>query len=167
MTNKTETNEEFSDEISKYFAKEYMCPGCVCGIDPDRCDKYKKNSKNLSTATYGPGCVNHVAGTSILGLTGILLGFPKGFCRVPEGYQIFSLSVGAYKNIEYSFHEQPDVKYNTFNVPTWKHLDKNGNTLVKGLCPRVNKVFVDVIKGNHLDEINCMEITNDMIEGMD
>lgn len=129
--------------------KEYQCSGCVGGPFPE-C--YKTEAK------YSITCRGHVAGTGVSYIGRIFLGMPKGFNRL-----------GRAEHTELYIHEKMDeeVRFDKFNVPVWKYLDKNGNTLVRGLRPRINDPFVAVILGNHLDEIDCREITQDDIDAMD
>jgi hypothetical protein len=57
--------------------------------------------------------------------------------------------------------------YDQFNIPVWKHLDENGNTIVRGISPRINAPFLHVYSGNCLSEISCKLITSDYIGCMD
>jgi hypothetical protein len=57
--------------------------------------------------------------------------------------------------------------FDLFNVPVWKYLDEHGNTLVRGMCPRTNRPFLHIILGDHLDKIDCLEITDEDLKGMD
>jgi hypothetical protein len=135
--------------------KEYQCCGCTYGY-PD-CD-----------ATFGPhGCNKHRAGTFASGIGRLFLGMPKGFDRagaLSDETRSFRFDLCAYETFE-DFIKHMGM--NKFNVPVWKHLDENGNTLVRGLSPRVNKPYLCVIGGNHVDKIDCYEITAEDQEGMD
>lgn len=127
--------------------QEYQCPGCVNGPYPV-C--FKEDS-------VGIGCSSHCAGTSI-GTRRLFLGMPRGFCYV-----------GPWRDMPLNIFDTipKGWEYNKFNIPAWKHLDTNGNTLVRGLCPRINKPFLHVILGDQLSAINCIEITAIDIDGMD
>jgi len=57
--------------------------------------------------------------------------------------------------------------YDNFNVPCWKHLDKHGNTLVRGLKPRLNMPFLHIYLGDVRDQVECLEITKEDIDNMD
>lgn len=129
--------------------KEYQCTGCVDGSFPE-CYK--------TDAGYGITCRKHVAGTGVSFIGKIFLGMPTGFNRL-----------GMAEKTELHIFEDytEDVKYDKFNVPVWKYLDKHGNTLVRGLRPRINDPFVHVILGNHLDKIDCREISQEEIDAMD
>jgi hypothetical protein len=83
----------------------------------------------------------------------IALGFPKGFNRVGDGVQIDI------------FTDVPN--YNALNVPVWKRLDENGNTLVRGLSPRINNTFLHVYQGDVLAKIDCFEVTDDFLAAID
>jgi len=134
----------------KEAVQEYQCPGCVDGIFPD-C--YEIEGDDL-------GCSNHCAGTMISNIGRIFLGMPKGFNRL--GF--------CEKTVIYIFKSFNDLKswnYNKFNIPVWKYLDKHGNTLIRGLSPRVNLSFIHIFLGNELNNIDCLEITQKDIEDMD
>ena len=135
--------------LLKKTIEEYQCCGCVCGSD---ISCYEKSQSG------GSGCGKHVAGTIIFPIGHILLGMPRGFNRLgkqndlyPEVFEKFEDGWG----------------YNMFNEPVWKYLDKNGNTLVRGISPRTNTPFLHIFIGNHLDEINCREITEKNLNEMD
>lgn len=168
----SELANQFPIDLVKDITEKYLCPGCSCGSDPNTCDQFKPNDKNnFLTTKFGPVCLNHCAGTSIgtaRGIIKIMLGFPKGFCRVPSGYSTFELSSKNPNFIEYIFETEYDNTINEkFTIPFWKHLDEHGNTIAKYFCPRINKVIVFVFVGNHLDKINCKELTKEDIEAMD
>lgn len=138
-----------NEEIKK-MVETYQCPGCVCGSDAS-C--YKKGD--------GLECKAHVTGTQMMPCIGrIFLGLPKGFCQL-----------GACENtkisIFFSFEDKPGWDYDKLNIPVWKHLDKNGNTLVRGLCPRINYPFLHIFMGDCREKINCLGITQLDIDEMD
>ncbi len=137
----------------KEAVQEYQYPGCMGG--PFR-DCYVADICN------GLGCNKHSPGTRGSGIGRFFLGMPKGFCRLGA----------CEKTIITIFEKFEDLKdnywsYNKFNVPIWKYLDENSNTLVRGLCPRVNYPFIHIFLGNEIDNIDCLEITDKDIEGMD
>ena len=126
---------------------EYQCCGCVLGGEP--C--YEKGANEE--------CAKHVPGTMAFPGIGIfLLGMPTGFNRLGPAKE---MKVKIFKTFSDGWG------YNMFNIPVWKHLDKNGNTLVRGLSPRTNFPFLHVFLENCLDEIDCLEITNADIRDMD
>ena len=128
--------------------QEYQCPGCVSGPYPD-C--YKPS---------GTGCSVHCAGTMGSGIGSFFLGMPKGFCRIgPIDKKYFEIVIMGSPS-EYS-------GYDKFNVPVWKYLDNNGNTIVKGLSPRINQIFLHVFLGDFRTEINSLEITQQDVDDMD
>lgn len=133
----------------KNAVETYQCPGCVCGHDIS----CYQNSKSI-----GFECSKHVPGTTIFPTIGrIFLGMPKGFNRQgPYGDMVLCM-----------FNDPKEYGYDKFNIPCWKYLDEHGNTLVRGLRPRLNESFLHVIIGSHLDEINCLEITDKDREEMD
>lgn len=136
-------------EIIKKAVETYQCPGCVTG-------------SNISCyeSVYKVECENHVAGTTIQPYVGrIFLGMPKGFNRLgpDDEYKIYILETLA--SCEW---------YKTkFNIPVWKYLDRQGNTLVRGISPRLNKGWIHIFLEDCRDKINCIEITNKDIEEMD
>ncbi len=135
------------DSIKKA-VEEYQCPGCVCGGDTE-C--YEKGD--------GIECGKHVAGTTAFPVAGrFFLGMPIGFCRTAN-IENFKL---------YMFERLEDCwGYDKYNVPAWKHLDENGNTLVRGISPRVNMPFIHVILGDCMVGIDCLEVTKEDIDAMD
>lgn len=157
------------ENMHKYFADNYLCPGCSCGTDTSTCTEFRANDTNPLKIGYGFGCTNHAPGTLLNGYFKIMLGFPKGFCRIPSDYHFSKLYPKNNNPIEYIFSDdfERDFRDDVFNVPVWKYLDHLGNTIVKSLCPRVNKVSVWVYYGNHMDKINCLEITNEILNSMD
>ena len=135
----------------------YQCPGCVVGGD----------ISCFEPAADHRGCDKHVPGTMIFPVVGkIFLGMPTGFNRS-----------GPHENMPIRIFDGPAESdggwgfgtsgYGVFNVPVWKHLDEHGNTLVRGISPRVNNPFLHILLGDHLEEIGSKEITADDIEGMD
>lgn len=126
--------------------KEYQCPGCVGG-PYKTC--YKKDS-------FGEGCGSHCPGTLMLGVGKILIGMPKGFNRCGPAEPPTPIVI---------LEDSIDF-FDKFNVPVWKYLDEHGNTLVRGLSPRVNMPFLQVYLKDIRDKIDCYELTKDDLEGM-
>lgn len=81
---------------------------------------------------------------------------PKGFNRV-----------GPQEKLEINIFPSLGDQYNAFNVPTWKHLNANGHTIVRGMMPRRNQTFLHIFLENCIDKINCLEITDNEIDEMD
>lgn len=137
------------EEYIKKAIETYQCPGCVCGSD---ISCYKKG--------YYLECASHVVGTIISDIGRILLGMPKGFCRL-----------GVCDKIEFFIfdpEEAYDYIYNTYNIPVWKYLDRYGNTIVRGLSPRINNSWIHIYLENYIDQIeNCIEITQADVDEMD
>jgi len=131
----------------KELVELYQCPGCVSGGDTSCYEK----SDNLE-------CKKHVCGTVIPGIGHIYLGLPIGFCRK-----------GPFEELKINIFTCPEVGwgYDKLNVPVWKHLDEHGNTLVRGMNPRINCTFIHVFMGDHMDSIDCLEITSLDISEMD
>ncbi len=128
----------------------YQCPGCVSGDGGSAAFCYKKGNYQE--------CLNHHYGTLSLGIGGIFLGLPKGFSRVGEN----NLNIIILNDLS-----EWDSGYDKFNIPVWKYLDMYGNTLVRGLSPRINKPFLHIILNDSIKEINCLEITDSDLKEMD
>ena len=130
----------------------YQCPGCINGPDPSSCEGFKQGET---------GCLGHQCGTMGFGTGRIFLGLPKGFNRV-----------GTSKDVTFCIYENPeealDPSKATFNIVVWKHLDENGNTLIRVYSPRVNYGCAMVIRGDHLDKFPAaLLITDEIIGSMD
>jgi len=140
------------NEKQKKMVEEYQCPGCVCGSDT-AC--FKKNPDDARCMA----CDKHIAGTMISGGIGsVFLGLPKGFCRLGFAKKT---KISIYAEVKHGWG------YDFLNVPVWKHLDKNGNTLVRGICPRINMPWIHIFMGDVLGEVDCFEITEKHLNGMD
>jgi hypothetical protein len=132
--------------------KTYQCPGCVDGPYP-AC--YKKDPVG-SIGRCFPLPWNANARYSVKPPFHAKKNFPN------TGLYIF---INAEK-----FHEECTPKnpssalktnglYDNFNIPVWKYLDEHGNTLVRGLKPRINTPFLHVFLWDARDEIQCLELT--------
>ena len=131
----------------KNAVEQYQCPGCVGGSN---ISCYKGDNTQ---------CTKHVAGTVIYPAIGtIFLGMSTGFNRKGNDE---NLVIGMFNKLsEWG-------EYDKFNVPCWKYKDKSGNTLVRGLSPRLNKTFLHVFLEDCMTDINCLEITENDISKMD
>uniref|UniRef100_A0A6H1ZVK0 Uncharacterized protein n=1 Tax=viral metagenome TaxID=1070528 RepID=A0A6H1ZVK0_9ZZZZ len=129
--------------------KEYQCPGCVNGPFPD-C--FENN-------TGYDQCDNHHAGTMISGIGSIFLGMPNGFNRKGS---CESTKIWLFESFETSHWT-----YDKFNIPIWKHLDPFGNTIVKGICPRLNNIWIHIFLGDCIDKIECINLLQAEIDDMD
>jgi hypothetical protein len=115
--------------------------------------------------TNDHGWKEHVPGTITSFAGRILLGMPKGFNRCgPIDPEQVARWIWIYATWE---EKQAHWPYGILNVPVWKYLDEHGNTIVRGLSPRVNTPFLHVILGDHRGKIRCAEITNKELEEMD
>lgn len=136
------------EEQIKNAVEKYQCPGCVKG----------HNISCFEGGVYGVGCGKHVPGTTILPIVGkIFLGMPKGFNRIGETETILSIFE--------KFEVHGD--YDSFNIPVWKHLTKDGHTLVRGLSPRINYPFLHVFLEDCLSKVDCLEVTEELLAEMD
>lgn len=132
----------------KHLIEKYQCPGCVVGSDTE-CGNFQLGNCNE--------CKSHCAGTMMMGAGILLLGMPKGFCRL-----------GNDKTMKPWFYKHTaDFHFDTFNIPAWKHLTEEGHILVRMYMPRVNVGALLVFETGDLDSINCKEITKEMMEGID
>jgi hypothetical protein len=138
------------DEKVKKAIEEYQCSGCQCGSDTS-CF-----SKNDETEV---GCGKHHAGTFMTGVGKLFLGMPKGFNRVGH---FESMKINIFEKFEGC-----DWEYNMWNIPCWKFKNEFGHTIVRGLMPRRNEPFLHIYLEDCLDKINCLEITQKDVEGMD
>lgn len=84
---------------------------------------------------------------------------------MPKGFNRFDSS----KEMKISIFEKFDDGwvYDFLNIPIWKHLDQHGNTIVKGICPRIMYPWIHTFLGNVLDKIDCFSITTKEQNGMD
>lgn len=141
-----------NDNLKKA-VEEYQCPGCVTGSDI---------SCYENASTVGSACSSHCAGTRITPYLGrIFLGMPKGFNRLGESD---TASIIIFND---AAHQRNDFLYDKLNVPVWKYKNSNGDVFVRGLIPRLNNPFLHIIIGGNIDSIDCLEITQKDIEGMD
>ena len=138
------------DESAKAAVLEYQCPGCICG-DNISCFVPSLEVDNVA-------CERHSAGTVFMGVGSIFLGMPKGFNRV-----------GPWKDMPIFIYQKFDdsKRYDFLNIATWKYLDKNGNTIVRGLCPRVNQAFLHIFLEDCIEKIHCYEIKQDDLDKID
>jgi len=125
----------------------YQCSGCVGEAD-----------MSCYEASDDFACKKHCAGTIITGTGRIFLGMPIGFNRL-----------GAQEETTiYIFESLADGwEYDMYNIPVWKHLNDNGHTLVRGLCPRTNYAWIHIFLEDCIDKIECREISNADIMKMD
>jgi len=129
--------------------KKYQCAGCVNGPEVS-C--YKKG-RSLA-------CDNHIAGTRIYpGIGKVFLGLPTGFNRLGRAEHT---KIHIFQNFE-----ECEWNYDIWNIPVWKHFDKHGNTIVRGICPRINDPWIHIFLEDCLSKINCLEITRHVIDNMD
>lgn len=132
---------------SKEAVQEYQCPGCE-GSFPS-C---------FSKSEHSCSCDKHCPGTILFGSGTIFLGLPRGFNRLgPIDNEYFKIEI---------FEAWSD-EFNEFNIPVWKYKDEHGNTIVRGLRPRLNQPFLHIFLGDYMDKINCFEVTEDLRKTMD
>jgi len=135
---------------NKTAVEEYQFSGCISGYNVECFVKSEFG---------GIGCGKHLAGTFLTGVGKILLGMPKGFNRLGESTNL--------RPEIYNLFDESDWKYNMWNIPCWKFKDEFGNTIVRGLMPRRNEPFIHIYLEDCLDKIDCLEITQEDVNGMD
>lgn len=135
------------EDYIKKAIETYQCPGCGCGSD---ISCYKKG--------YYLECASHVVVTTISCIGRVLLGMPKGFDRLGH---CDKTKITIFENFEDGWG------YNMYNIPVWKYLDRNGNTLIRGISPRTNYPWIHIFIGNHTAKISCLEITQKNVDEMD
>ena len=139
--------------------EEYQCPGCVSGSD---ISCFKKDDINDSAA-----CGGHTAGIKVMGTGSFFLGMPKGFDRLGHRHEDSraNLSVAIFETRADGWQEP--TGYKKWNIPVWKYKNEAGHTFVRGLSPRNNRPFLHVYLEDCMDDIDCLEITQEDIDGMD
>jgi len=143
-------------EKQKELVEQYQCPGCVNGCDI-KC--FEKTPYDIDSCKNDWSCYKHHAGTSLLGRGSLYLGLPIGFNRLGRlNSSDMSIQI---------FNSEASIRSDKFNIPVWKYLDEHGNTLVRGLSPRINQPFIDIYEGDRRSEIDCLEISSGDIEKMD
>lgn len=146
-------------KVALEMVEEFQCPGCMHGPDPKECPEF-----NLNSDVYF-SCKNHYAATHMgipaYGLTKLALGLPKGFNRT--GDKVFKDKDTVYIRL----YESPEKMrtYDKFNVAVWA-MEREGYLFVRCYCPRINQVFVDVIKGGTIslvpDAVNVGEFYDEI-----
>jgi len=140
---------DMKDEF-KNAIEEYQCPGCISGYDIE-CFEHNTDG--------GIGCGRHMAGTGISSIGKIFLGMPKGFDRLGECTRL--------KPYIFETFESSEWKYDMWNIPVWKYKNEQGHTLVRGIMPRRNEPFIHIFLEDCISKINCLEIIQDDVNGMD
>jgi len=135
------------NDVTKSAVEEYQCSGCISG----------SNTTCYEKSDYGTGCGSHSAGTFISNIGKVFLGLPKGFNRVGKAADTKIRIFETYDN----------STYDMFNIPTWKYLNNSGHTIVRGIMPRRNEPFIHIFLTNCIEEIKCLEITEENINNMD
>jgi hypothetical protein len=149
--------QKMTDEIWKAI-ETYQIPGCV-NEAPER--------DTVLQEGLGVEWSEHVPGTIVMPNIGtVFLGMPKGFNRlgICDGNSRIGMKINIFENLEQA---EGKAGFDWLNVPVWKYLDNNGNTLVRGLRPRRNEPFLYVILEDCMDKINCYEVTKENIDFID
>ena len=127
--------------------KEYQCPGCI-----------KDDNDCFIQGEIGISCITHHPATYVSNVGKIFLGLPKGFNRIGTVTDM---------NINIFHTDKPDKQYNIFNIPVWKYINEAGHTIVRGIMPRINTPFIHIYLYDCVKEINCIEITQEMLKSID
>jgi hypothetical protein len=127
--------------------EEFQCPGCVVGSDTT-CGKFEERDSS---------CVNHVAGTMLLGAGSFLLGMPKGFCKTGLAYDRSTGKLESANKANVAFynadeHEVAGDFWNNCNVPVWA-MEKDDHLFVRVFMPRINFSCTQVIDGGTIQMI--------------
>lgn len=131
----------------------YQCSGCTCGSD---ISCYEKSEG------YDVSCMKHSAGTNVLGIGWLQIGLPNGFNRVSKG----QTKIVDFYMFETYEDKEKYFSFDMFNIPVWKYLH-NGHTLIRGVCPRTNTLFIQCILEDCMDKIDCLELTAEQVKAMD
>lgn len=137
-------------EKFKLVIEEYQCSGCVSGTDTECFE---------ANEVGGIGCGKHHAGTIVTGIGNVFLGMPTGFNRLGECREL--------KPTIYETFDSSDWHYDMWNVPVWKYKNKDEHTFVRGVMPRHNEPFLHIFLEDCLDKIECLEISQEDVDGMD
>jgi len=87
------------------------------------------------------------------------------FLGLPAGFNRLGIAEDTRIHIYEKFED--GWGYDKYNVPVWKYLDENNNTIVRGICPRNNYPWIHIFLENCVEKIECIEITNDEMNEMD
>ena len=118
----------------------FQCPGCLKGSSPcTECPSFHLNHE------FGWNCKNHIPGTIMVGVGKIFLGMPKGFNKVGACEQI-----GEQMVIIRFWQEGEKPFWDYLNIPVWA-MEEYGYLFVRTYCPRVNRGYIDVIKGGKFE----------------
>lgn len=135
------------NKTQEEMVRDFQCPGCTNGINPIQCDSYNPEIEQDIHGKLQFSCKNHCAGTMLGRLGFVNLGLPKGFNRVVKPY-IYG-EKKSYSNIQ--FYEEIPV-YNDLNMAVWA-MELDGYLFVRVVCPRIDKMYVNVIKGGKFTDL--------------
>lgn len=132
--------------------EELQCPGCTLGANT-LCDSFEEEEGPLNHPYFK--CRNHSAGTRLLGVGKILLGFPRGFNRIGESTA--AEVVRFFEKVEDSWGT--DVN-NPFDFPVWK-AKHDGRVFLRVVSPRVGRVQIHAIDSEDgFKDIDCRDVTD-------
>jgi len=124
--------------------REFQCPGCVAGSDPETCGNYKPKDG------YGYYCAGHVLGTCINGAISFALGLPKGFNRPTLDFHDGREVTHTHSTMEIRLWTSDTAPpWDKFNVAVWA-MERDGFLFVRTVSPRVARIYTDVIEGGTL-----------------
>jgi len=123
--------------------REFQCPGCVVGIDPETCRNYRPVN------SYGHHCAGHVLGTTMNFAITFALGLPKGFNRATPDFHD-GPATRSHNRMEIRLWTRGTFPaWDKFNVAVWA-MEQGGFLFVRTLSPRVARIYTDVIEGGTL-----------------
>lgn len=151
-----------SKETQRKMVHEIQCPGCIQGCDPATCKKLDLREYADDWGTLFR-CDSHRPATFVSGIGRIMLGLPRGFCRMGAQWEAFlGLSdrpPGA--GFIRLWEKDKAPAFDVFNVPVWA-LEKDGYLYIRTYMPRVNWTVVDVIEDGSCKKIcpNAIDVAN-------
>ncbi len=139
--------------------KEYQEPGSVNDFDENN---FNQNGVGVEWSDHHPGTFIIPGGVIFLGMP---RGFNKATIQIPGSETLKEIKIQIY--VDFNQKNKLFGEYNFLNLPVWKHLNEKGHTFIRGVCPRLNKLFLHVIIEDCMDKINCFEITKEIQETID
>lgn len=149
--------ERFDSEAERKHKKlkmieELQCPGCTLGSDR-HCGSFEEEN-GVPNAYFK--CRNHSAGTRLLGVGKILLGFPRGFNRIGE--------TDTAANVVKLFEKTEDCwgtnANDSFDFPVWK-AKHDGRIFLRVISPRIGRVQIHAIDSEDgFENIKCRDVTD-------
>jgi len=130
-----------------------QCPGCVGGYNAFDCTSLQFVEHTDAGRTFFR-CDKHVPGTYHTTMGKLLLGLPRGFCRLGFHWDAFLHTENRTQEAGFIrlWEKDQAPEFNKFNVPVWA-LEHEGYLFIRTYMPRVNWTIVDVIEDGKRQEI--------------